>query len=54
MLQRKRGGLRVIYYYDHEFEYGENLEEHVTYLAESVATFINSLVEEEDDKDGEV
>lgn len=34
----------AIYYYDHEFEYGENPEEHVTYLAESITTFINSLV----------
>lgn len=39
----------VIYYYDHEFEYGENPEEHVTYLAESITTFINSLAEEEDE-----
>lgn len=43
----------AIYYYDHEFEYGEDPEEHVTYLADSITTFINSLVEEEDDIDSE-
>lgn len=41
----------AIYYYDHEFEYGENPEEHVTYLAESITTFINSLVGNEDDEE---
>ncbi len=41
----------AIYYYDHEFEYGENPEEHVTCLAESIVTFINSLGEDEDDED---
>lgn len=44
----------AIYYYDHEFEYGENPEEYVTYLAESITIFINSLVEKENDEDGEV
>jgi len=39
-----------IYYYDHEFEYGANPEEHVTYLAESIIVFMNSLVEDEDDE----
>ena len=43
----------AIYYYDHEFEYGEDPEDHVTYLAESITIFINSLVEEENDEDGE-
>ncbi len=38
----------VIYYYDHEFEYGENPEEHVTWLAESITAFINALTENED------
>ena len=41
----------AIYYYDHEFEYGENPEEHVTFLAESITAFINSLVENEDDEE---
>ena len=41
----------AIYYYDHEFEYGEDPEEHVIYLAESLTTFINSLAEDEDDED---
>lgn len=44
----------AIYYYNHEFEYGENPEEYVTYLAESITIFINSLVEKENDEDGEV
>ena len=41
----------AVYYYNHEFEYGENPEEHVTFLAESITTFINSLVENEDDEE---
>ena len=41
----------AIYYYNHEFEYGENLEEHVILLAESITTFINSLVENKDDEE---
>lgn len=41
----------AIYYYNHEFEYGENPEEHVTFLAESITTFINSLVENKDDEE---
>lgn len=40
-----------IYYYDHEFEYGENPEEYVTYLAESITVFINSMIEEDDGDD---
>ena len=43
----------AIYYYDHEFEYGEDPGDHVTYLTESITIFINSLVEEENDEDGE-
>ena len=42
----------TIYYYEHEFEYGEDPEEHVTCLAESLTAFINSLTEEEEDEDG--
>ena len=41
----------AIYYYDHEFEYGEDLEEHITWLAESITAFINALTEDEDDGD---
>lgn len=41
----------AIYYYNHEFEYGENPEEYVTFLAESITTFINSLVENKDDEE---
>ena len=43
----------AIYYYNHEFGYGGNPEEYVTYLAETITIFINSLVEEENDEDGE-
>ena len=43
----------AIYYYDHEFEYGENPEKYVTYLAESITIFINSLAEEENDEESE-
>ena len=42
----------AIYYYDHEFEYGEDPEEHITWLAESITAFINALTEDdEDDED---
>ena len=34
----------AIYYYNHEFEYGENPENHIMYLSESLPDFINSLV----------
>ena len=40
----------AIYYYNHEFEYGEDPEEHVTCLAESITVFINSMTEDEDDE----
>ncbi len=42
----------AVYYYDHEFEYGEDPEEHIAYLAESITVFINSLTEDEEDEDG--
>jgi cell wall assembly regulator SMI1 len=35
----------AIYYYNHEFEYGENSENHIIYLSKSLPDFINSLVE---------
>ena len=41
----------AIYYYDHEFEYGEDPEEHITWLSESITAFINALTENEDDED---
>ena len=40
----------AIYYYNHEFEYGEDPEEHLTCLAESITVFINSMTEDEDDE----
>jgi hypothetical protein len=39
----------AIYYYNHEFEYGDNPENHIVYLAESLPNFINALVEYEDE-----
>ena len=60
LCRRRRGNLfcfsvresdfGAIYYYDHEFEYGEDPEEHVTCLAESITVFINSMTEDEDDE----
>jgi hypothetical protein len=35
----------AIYYYNHEFEYGDNPENHIVYLAQSLPNFINNLVE---------
>lgn len=43
----------AVYYYDHEFEYGEDPEEHIAYLAESITAFINALTANEDDEDEE-
>lgn len=47
----RESDLGAIYYYDHEFEYGEDPEEHITWLAESITAFINALTENEDDED---
>ena len=49
----RESDLGAIYYYDHEFEYGEDPEDHITYLAESITAFINALTENEDDEDEE-
>ncbi|OOE12565.1 SMI1/KNR4 family protein [Fictibacillus arsenicus] len=35
----------AIYYYNHEFEYGDNPENHIVYLSQSLPNFINKLVE---------
>jgi cell wall assembly regulator SMI1 len=37
----------AIYYWSHEYEYGEDPEEYVTYLAESLKEFIEAMVEDE-------
>ncbi len=37
----------AIYYWDHEYEMGEDPEDHVIYLTESLETFINSMVDDE-------
>jgi hypothetical protein len=39
--------------YGNKFEYGEDPEEHITYLAESITAFINALTENEDGEDDE-
>lgn len=39
----------AVYFYDHEFEYGENVEDHIVFLSSSLVDFINSLVEDEED-----
>ena len=47
----RESDLGAIYYYDHEFEYGEDPEEHITWLSEAITAFINALTENEDDED---
>ncbi|ACL75848.1 SMI1/KNR4 family protein [Ruminiclostridium cellulolyticum] len=37
----------AIYYWSHEFEYGENPEEHIKYLASNIKQFINTMIEDE-------
>ena len=39
----------AIYYYNHEFEYGENPEKYICFLSDSIVTFINSLVEDDEE-----
>lgn len=39
----------AIYYYTHEFEFGDNPENHIVYLTQSLFDFINSLVEYDDE-----
>lgn len=42
----KLGEEGTIYYYDHEFEYGENPEKYVCVLSDSLISFMNALQEE--------
>lgn len=37
----------AIYYWSHEFEYGENAEAQIKYLASNIKQFINSMIEDE-------
>lgn len=39
--------LGSIYFWDHEYEYGEDSGEHISYLAESLLTFIESMIEDQ-------
>ncbi|KFN02010.1 WXG100 family type VII secretion target [Bacillus clarus] len=43
----KEGEEGSIYYWSHEYEFGEDPEEHVFYLTNSLKTFIDSMVEDE-------
>ena len=38
----------AIYYYSHEFEYGENPEKYVTFLAQDIDTFLDSLTPDDE------
>lgn len=38
----------AIYYYSHDFEYGKNPEEYVTFLAEDIDSFLEALTPDED------
>ena len=40
-----------IYFYSHEFEYGDNPERHITYLASGISEFIDSLEYYDEDED---
>ncbi|SEB14534.1 hypothetical protein [Bacillus nitratireducens] len=37
----------MIYYWSHEYEFGENPEEYVFYITNSLKTFKDSMVEDE-------
>lgn len=44
----REGEEGAIYYYSHDFDYGENPEEHVTKLADNIEVFLESLLPEEE------
>ena len=44
-LKKNEGG--AIYYWSHEYDYGDNREKHVLYLAKSIKDFIDTMVEDE-------
>lgn len=39
----------AIYYYSHEFDYGENPEKYVTFLSKDIDTFLESLIPDDDE-----
>ena len=39
----------AIFFFDHEFEYGESVDDHAVFLAFSIIDFINNLVEDDCD-----
>ncbi len=44
----------AIYYYSHEFDYGEDPEQHITYLSPSINDFIDSLIEDDDEYEDDI
>ncbi|MBQ3583718.1 MAG: hypothetical protein IJA27_03295 [Lachnospiraceae bacterium] len=48
MFRKKEEG--AIYYYSHEFEYGENPEKSIKFLAKDIDAFLNCLDFEEDEE----
>ena len=43
----KEGEEGSIYYWSHEYEYGEDPEKHIWYLTRTLEEFINSMIEEQ-------
>lgn len=46
----RKGEEGAIYYYSHEFEYGENPEKSIKFLSKDIDTFLNCLDFEEDEE----
>ena len=46
----RNGEEGAIYYYSHEFEYGENPEKYIKYLSKDIDAFLNSLDFEEEEE----
>ena len=46
----RNGEAGAIYYYSHEFEYGEKPEKYIKYLSQDIDTFLNSLDFEEEEQ----
>ena len=43
----KKNDEGAIYYYNHEFDYGDNPENHITLISTSIIEFITEMCEEE-------
>lgn len=46
----RNGEEGAIYYYSHEFEYGENPEKYIKFLSQDIDSFLNCLDFEEDEE----